>query len=104
MSNGRDFDEILEAARTHYENLKTDISNAKDRVEHIRLTALAQEAHKLYVDLELFEIGMVYTRLMSLGETDLKTYMDLLQKSQAERAELEGTTPDFKSPFTPPAG
>ena len=98
------FAAIIETARRHYENLKTDISNAKDRIEHIRLTALAQEAHKLLTDLELFEIGMIYTRVMSLGETDLKNYMQVVQQSRAERAELEGTTPEFKSPFTPPAG
>jgi hypothetical protein len=39
--------EIQEAARLLYENIKADINNASTRLEHIRLTALAQEAANL---------------------------------------------------------
>ena len=35
MRNGRDLSVIVEAARIHYENLKTDIANAHNRIEHI---------------------------------------------------------------------
>lgn len=44
--------EITEAARMHFENVKADILNATTRIEHIRLTTLAQEAHQLLTDLE----------------------------------------------------
>lgn len=47
--------QITEAARTHFENVKADILNATTRIEHIRLTTLAQEAHQLLTDLE--ELG-----------------------------------------------
>jgi hypothetical protein len=39
--------EIQEAARLLYENIKADINNASTRLEHVRLTALAQEAANL---------------------------------------------------------
>lgn len=42
---------IVEAARVHYENLLADINNAATRLEHVRLTALAQEAENLYTEL-----------------------------------------------------
>lgn len=81
MSNGRDFTAIVEAAREHYHNLKTDIENAKDRIEHIRLTTLAQEAHNLLTELEDLVGASVDSDRVSQTELDL---------------------PDFKSPFTPP--
>jgi hypothetical protein len=92
MSNGRDFIAIIEAARAHYINLTADISNAKDRVEHIRLTALAQEAHNLLGDLLAFETGLVYTH--SAGR---------VHEQMAERASTETPLdiPDFKSPYDP---
>jgi len=46
--------EIIDAARMHFENAKADIENASTRLEHIRLTALAQEAANLLTDLENF--------------------------------------------------
>ena len=46
--------EIIEAARMHFDNAKADIENASNRIEHIRLTALAQEAANLLTDLENF--------------------------------------------------
>lgn len=49
---------IVAAAREHYLHCKSDIANAKDRIEHIRLTALAQEAHNLLTDLIALETGI----------------------------------------------
>lgn len=45
-------EDILQAARMLYENIKADIENASTRIEHIRITTLAQEAHQLLTDLE----------------------------------------------------
>jgi hypothetical protein len=95
MSNGRDFTRIVEAARVHYENLKTDIANAKDRVEHIRLSALAQEAHNLLTDLRVFEVGLVYTHTSNVEITPgSKTFNEELQETPLD-------IPDFKSPYNP---
>jgi hypothetical protein len=101
QSASADFQRIIEAAREHYQNLKTDIENAKDRVEHIRLTALAQEAFNLLTELEMFEIGLVYTRIQSLGPTELEKYMQLRQEIVREKSELREDLPEFKSPFDP---
>jgi hypothetical protein len=95
------FARIIEAARAHYENLKADIPNASNRIEHIRLTTLAQEAGKLLTELEFFDIGLVYTRIQNLGPTELEKYMQLQQAAQDERAKLESGLPEFKSPFDP---
>lgn len=98
MSNGRDFTKIIEAARIHYENLKTDISNASNRVEHIRLTALAQEAHNLLTDLRIFEVGLVYSHTASAAN------MQLQQESDPGSELLTETPldlPEFRSPFDP---
>jgi hypothetical protein len=94
MRNGRDFSLIIEAARTHYENLKTDIANAHNRIEHIRLTTLAQEAHNLLTDLLVFEMGLVYSHT---NNTD--GYVSgLASKPIEETLDL----PEFKSPYLPP--
>lgn len=86
----RNYAAIVEAARIHYENLRTDIANAHNRIEHIRLTALANEAHHLYTDLLAFEVGLVYSHTSNVNGYLLKeTPLDL---------------PDFKSPYTPPQG
>ena len=45
-------DQITAAARTLYENIKADIDNASTRLEHVRLTALAQEASNLLTEIE----------------------------------------------------
>lgn len=50
---------IIEAARLHRDNLIADINNASTRLEHIRLTALAQEAANLVTELENYEAGLV---------------------------------------------
>jgi hypothetical protein len=91
----RDYAKIIEAARAHYENLKTDIGNAHNRVEHIRLTALAQEAHNLYTDLLAFDIGLVYSHTAS---TDAYFLRDVDQKEPEEPLDL----PEFRSPYLPP--
>lgn len=88
MRNGRDFSLIVEAARIHYENLKTDIANAHNRIEHIRLTTLAQEAHNLLTDLLVFEVGLVYTHTAS---TDAYFNKD-----------VQPELPEFQSPYLPP--
>ena len=44
-------EELIEAASNLYANLKADIANAGTRIEHIRLTTLANEAEKLYVQI-----------------------------------------------------
>jgi hypothetical protein len=82
----RDYAKIVETARVHYENLKADIENAHNRIEHIRLTALAQEAHNLYTDLLAFEVGLVYTHTAST-DAYFNRNVDL---------------PEFKSPYIPP--
>lgn len=81
MTNGRELDTIVEAARYHYKALTADISNAKDRVEHIRLTALAQSAHNLLLDLIAFQTG--------------------LEPTVSEETPLD--IPEFKSPYNPDA-
>jgi hypothetical protein len=91
----KEFTELVDAARIHYENLKTDITNSKDRVEHIRLTALAQEAHNLYIELRAFNSGLVYTH------TAERAHQQILEESIDRENQLD--LPDFKSPYTPPA-
>ena len=46
--------ELIEAARTHFNHVQADINNASTRIEHIRLTTLAQEAANLLTNLENF--------------------------------------------------
>jgi hypothetical protein len=100
----QDFSRIIEAARLHYENLKADIPKSSNRIEHIRLTTLAQEAHKLLTDLEFFEIGLVYSRVASISEEDVQRYRDLVNARQKlmDAEDLPLDLPEFKSPFTPP--
>jgi hypothetical protein len=83
----RNYSALVEAARTHYENLRTDIANAHNRIEHIRLTALANEAHHLYTDLLAFEVGLVYSHTSNVnGYFQQETPLEL---------------PEFKSPYNP---
>jgi hypothetical protein len=97
MSNGRDFTKIIEAARAHYQNVKHDIVNAKDRIEHIRLTALAQEAHNLLTDLLVFDVGLVYSHV-STGEVEPRTTTFNEEPEDIEQLDL----PEFRSPYKPP--
>lgn len=46
--------ELVEAARLHFNHLQADITNASTRIEHIRLTTLAQEAENLLTNLETY--------------------------------------------------
>jgi hypothetical protein len=46
--------ELVEAARLHFLHLQADITNASNRIEHIRLTTLTQEAANLLTNLEKF--------------------------------------------------
>lgn len=90
----KDLSKIVEAARYHYKALTADISNAKDRIEHIRLTALAQEAHNLLLDLIEFETGLVYTHTAERANEQM-----------FERASTETPLdiPEFRSPYNPDA-
>lgn len=54
-------EDLVEAARVHYQNVTADINNASTRLEHLRLTALAQEAANLVTELENFSYGLVYS-------------------------------------------
>lgn len=46
--------ELVELARLHFTHLQADIANASNRIEHIRLTMLTQEAANLLTNLENF--------------------------------------------------
>jgi hypothetical protein len=94
MTQGRDISKIVEAARYHYKTVSSDITNAKDRVEHIRLTALAQQAHNLLMDLIEFETGLVYSHTAERANEQL-----------IERIPIETPLdiPEFKSPYNPDA-
>jgi hypothetical protein len=96
----RDFSKIIETARVHYINLKEDISNAQNRIEHIRLSALAQEAHNLLTDLTSFEIGLVYSHT---NNTDAYIAAKIAEDAAATIDEsLEPLDlPEFKSPYNP---
>ena len=91
----KEFTEIIEAARVHYENLKTDIANASTRLEHVRLTALAQEAHNLYAELRGFNAGLVYSH------TAGRVHEQIWEEVQDRENQLD--FPEFKSPFNPDA-
>lgn len=78
-------------ARLHYENLKTDIDNASTRMEHVRLTALAQEAYSLYVELAAFETGLVYSHSAA------KATEQMVQAFEDRENQLD--LPEFKSPY-----
>jgi hypothetical protein len=57
----KSYEELIAAARIHYESITADIDNASTRLEHLRLTALAQEARNLLTELENFSFGLVYS-------------------------------------------
>ena len=50
--NITELQEIARLARVHSDNLKADIDNAANRIEHLRLTRLAMEADHLATALE----------------------------------------------------
>jgi hypothetical protein len=43
---------LTDAARSLFTNLQADIQNASTRIEHIRLTTLAQEAENLLAQIQ----------------------------------------------------
>ena len=94
MTNGRELDKIVEAARYHYKSLTADIANAKDRYEHIRLTALANQAHSLLIELIEFSTGIVYSH------TALRAVQQASERTPEEEAL---PIPEFKSPYNPDA-
>lgn len=96
---GRNFDVIIETARDHYINLKSDIANAQNRVEHIRLSALAQEAHNLLTDLIAFELGLVYSHTNNVDGYVNSRVLEDPSSTFDEPLDL----PEFKSPFNPDA-
>jgi hypothetical protein len=103
MTQGKDFDVIIKTARSHYESIKADLSNAKDRVEHIRLSSLAQEAQNLLTDLIVFELGLVYSHL---ANTDAHTERKIAEDQENALTINEATgeildLPEFKSPYNP---
>lgn len=75
------YDELLNSAKVHYQNITADINNASTRLETVRLTALAQEAANLLTALENFGHGLVYShsrtardeyrKLQQLDDTDV---------------------------------
>ena len=65
MINNQTYDDLVLAARILFDNLKADINNASTRIESVRLTALAQEAENLYINLSTFGVGLVYTHSAS---------------------------------------
>ncbi len=61
MITGRDMTELIAAARKHYEDLNGDIKNASSRMEHVRLTDIAQSAQNLLYDLSAHDNGESYS-------------------------------------------
>jgi hypothetical protein len=80
-------------ARIHYANLKADIDNASTRMEHVRLTALAQEAANLLTELAAFETGLVYSHSAARATEQMV--------EQFENREQMLDLPEFKSPYDP---
>ena len=88
-----EYSDLVALAKMHYENLKADIPNAANRIEHIRLTTLAQEAHNLLTELSIFQTGLVYSHSAARAtEQMFDEYVD-----RANQLDF----PEFKSPFTP---
>ena len=96
----RDYSSIVERARLHYEALKADVSNTANRIEYIRLTSLAQEAHHLLTDLISFEVGLVYSHTNAVNG-----YIEVNPAAGTTFDEPSTDTildlPEFKSPFNP---
>jgi hypothetical protein len=99
MTDNRDFSRIVERARLHYSALKDDISNTANRIEFIRLSALATEAHHLLTDLIQFEVGLVYSHVNGLNgiQGDPSEGQTFYEPSTDTPLDLPG----FKSPYNP---
>ena len=70
---------ILDLARMHKANAAADINNASNRLEHIRLTALAQEASNLLTELENFGMGLVYSHSVTNRYQEVHPELDGFQ-------------------------
>jgi 5-carboxymethyl-2-hydroxymuconate isomerase len=103
LTNLRNFSSIVETARTHYVNLKTDIANSQNRVEHIRLSALAQEAHNVYTSLVAFEVGLVYSHTSRTDDYINRAVQESTATIDLDTGEiLDGLDlPEFRSPYDP---
>lgn len=88
-----EYSDLVALAAMHYENLKADIPNAANRIEHIRLTTLAQEAHNLLTEMSVFETGLVYSHSAAKATEQMVEALE----DRANQLDL----PEFKSPFTP---
>lgn len=60
MTNPK-LEDIIQAAELHYKNSLSDIENASTRIEHLRLSALAEEAKLILDMLSNFALGLVYS-------------------------------------------
>jgi len=60
--------ELVELARLHFNHLQADITNASNRIEHIRLTTLTQEAANLLTNLENYAAGSPGSEELIPGE------------------------------------
>jgi hypothetical protein len=70
MTNAKfELDEIIQAAELHYKNSLSDIENASTRIEHLRLSALAEEAKGVLDMLSNFALGLVYTHAAAATST-----------------------------------
>jgi hypothetical protein len=77
--NNEELSNLSAAATSLFENIKADIKNASTRAEHIRLTALAQEAAHLV------------TRIHSLDGTFRDVYTETTHEIISK--EEDGTQP-----------
>jgi hypothetical protein len=68
MTNPK-LEDIIQAAELHYQNSLSDIENASTRIEHLRLSALAEEAKGVLVMLSNFALGLVYTHAAAATST-----------------------------------
>jgi len=68
--------EVTRRAQEHADNLQRDINNASTRIEHIRLTQLALEAHRLVELLQSLATATVETEISLLEDEDRKDYTE----------------------------
>jgi hypothetical protein len=61
--------EIIQAAQLHYDNSLSDIENASTRIEHLRLSALAEEAKTVLDMLNEYAAGEVKKIVGTFGTT-----------------------------------
>jgi hypothetical protein len=95
----KDYASIVNRARLHYAALKDDIANTANRIEYIRLSALATEAHHLLTDLIQFEQGLVYSHTNNTDEYFESRLATATIDEPSTAAILD--LPEFKSPYNP---